>query len=73
MTSETTGQTITVKTEEAAAAATGPAAVKGEWKVRGNKWSVLDDVCHHGPYVMSNLSCVSYSAPWVIVISTEMM
>ncbi|XP_059197442.1 OCIA domain-containing protein 2 [Centropristis striata] len=33
MSSETTGQTITVKTGEAeAAAAAGPAAVKGEWK-----------------------------------------
>ncbi|XP_018525337.1 OCIA domain-containing protein 2 [Lates calcarifer] len=32
MSSETSGQTITVKTEEAAAAATNPAAVKGEWK-----------------------------------------
>lgn len=36
MSSETTGQTVTVKTGEAVAA-TGPAAVKGEWKVRGNK------------------------------------
>uniref|UniRef100_A0A8D0D4Z0 Uncharacterized protein n=1 Tax=Sander lucioperca TaxID=283035 RepID=A0A8D0D4Z0_SANLU len=31
MSSETTGQTVTVKTGEAVAA-TGPAAVKGEWK-----------------------------------------
>lgn len=37
MSSETTGQTTAVKTEEAAAAAAGPPAGKGEWKVRGNK------------------------------------
>lgn len=73
MTSETAGQTVMVETEEAAAAASGPAAVKREWKVRGNEELAQGDESFHHPDVMSNLSSVPHSAPWVIAMSTEMM
>ncbi|XP_041791814.1 OCIA domain-containing protein 2 [Chelmon rostratus] len=45
MTSETAGQTVMVETEEAAAAASGPAAVKREWKCpMGDRHVHRDDV-----------------------------
>lgn len=37
MSSEGTGETVTVTTEGAPAAGTAPAPAKGEWKVRVNK------------------------------------
>lgn len=49
MSSETSGETVTVKTGGAAAAASGPAAVKREWKVRGNEELVVDDESFHEP------------------------
>lgn len=49
MSSEATGETITVKTEEAGAAAPGPAPGRGEWKVRGrNSFVCTNGVFYHG-------------------------
>lgn len=75
MNSETTGQTITVKMEEAAAtAATGSVAVKEDWRV-SQQMFFLDELAtgHCGLDMMLNVSCVSCSAHWVIVTSTAMM
>lgn len=47
MSSETAGQTVTMRTGEAAAAA-GSVAVKGEGKVRVNKWLLQEATSLYG-------------------------
>lgn len=58
LSSETTGQTITLKIEEVPAAAASPAAVKGEWKVRGTNGQCGPSWAIRGPDITPRLSCV---------------